>query len=106
MKQKEPKQLKERMLLLTYIYRSLPAKYIRSVCDTPKDKEAARWTINNLIKAKYVVKKTSLPLGDEYLVLTINGFRYVTEKLLHDPKRPFYTYKESRSLLKPVYLHS
>ncbi len=102
---KNTQQLKERIVLATYIYRTLPIKFLFIVAKDVEDKTHIRWIVNNLRKQGYVISEAS-KLEDEFIRLSLKGYKYVVQKLLNDPKKPFYQYKTSRSLLKPVYVHS
>ena len=99
------KLLKERILLLTYIYRTLPVKFLYVIAENDEEKKHIRWIINNSLKQGYLISEAS-KLEDEFIRLTLKGYKYVVQELLNDPKKPFYQYKTSRSLLKPVYIHS
>lgn len=99
-------QIKNRILLLTYIYRSLPRIYIKAIAKDNSEKEHIRWTINNLERTGYLSQKTVQPIPFEFLYLTIKGYRYVVSEILKGNEKGYYRYKESRSLLKPILNHS
>ena len=102
----QSKKVKDRILLLTYIYRTLPVVFLKTVAKDEKEKEMIRWTINNLVKQQYLLTKTSKPVKNDFIHLSLKGYKYVVFSLLNDPERPFYQHKTSRSLLKPIYNHS
>src|SRR5664279_1004221 len=106
MKSPESKKLKERILLLTYIYRTLPVVFLKTAAKDDREKEMIRWIVNNLLKQNYIATKTSKPLPFDFIHLTLKGYKFVVTKLLNNPEKPFYQHKTSRSLLKPIFTHS
>jgi len=106
MKKTNSKQLKNRILLLTYIYRSLPTIYLKTAAGDDEEKKKIHWIVNNLVKQGYVLQKKTKPVEFIFIHLSQKGYNYVVKKILKNPEKPFYRHKESRSLLKPIFNHS
>src|SRR5258708_17117610 len=106
MKLSNSKQLKNRILLLTFIYRSLPTYYLKIIAKNDKEKEQIRLIVKNLINTKYLLEKSSTPLQFTFIHLSKKGYEYVVKEIFNGTNKPFYQHKESRSILKPLHDHS
>lgn len=100
------KQLRERILLLTYIYRSLPSDFLKRVAKDVSEKKQIRWVVENLESQKLILRKKSKVMETPFISLTLKGYTYLVKQILKNPKQPFYQHKEARSLLKPAIEHS
>lgn len=106
MKKTNSKQLKNRILLLTYIYRSMPTIYLKTAARDEEEKKKIHWIVNNLVKQNYLLQKKTKPIEFIFIHLSQKGYNYVVKEIFKNPDKPFYRHKESRSLLKPILNHS
>ncbi len=98
--------IKNKILLATYIFRSLPMDYIQKTVANPKERQKIRNTIVFLKRDQYLLQKKTLQ-GQVFLYISKKGYQYITEKLLNnEDDKTLYKYKEDRSLRKNISEHS
>jgi hypothetical protein len=90
------RHLKNRILLLVYIFRCLPSSYFETFV-SQKEKQKARFCINNLIQQEYLKKKKAFLAYISFLYLTKKGYEYVVIQVLKiSSGKGFYTYRTDR----------
>lgn len=94
--------LKNKILFLTYVYRSLPVLYINRILNEPKQTK-----IIHRLEVDYglISKKTTLH-GLDFITLTNKGYRYLTQEVLKTDHEPMYRNDPFRSIRKNVSEHS
>jgi hypothetical protein len=98
--------VKNKILLVTYIFRSLPIEDIQRTTNNPKERQRIRNYLVFLKRDGFIIQKQSLR-GDRFIYLTKKGYTYVTAKILTiGEAAPLYQYKESKLLRKSVSEHS
>ncbi len=98
--------LKNKILLATYIMRSLPVEDIHKTTSEPKERQRIRNTLVFLKREGFTNQKQSLR-GDRFIHLTKKGYKYVTERVLKRiDDRTQYQHKEYRLLRKTLSEHS
>lgn len=98
--------IKNRILLATYIFRSLPTEYVQKTAKGGKERQKVRNTIVYLKRDDFLVQKKALH-GAEFLYLTKKGYAYVIQTLLKGKdEQTLYTYKPTPSLRKSISEHN
>jgi len=96
--------LKNRIVLATYIFRSLPVLYLNQVAIDDSEKERMRLIIIDLIRHGFLKKKESLH-GMQYLLITKQGYDYLIKEVLLSEHNPMYKYKPVRSVRQSISEH-
>jgi hypothetical protein len=99
-----PVHLKNRVLLSTYIFRSLPMQFFKAVATDPKEQEEIRSTVKMLIRDKLIFKKTAIHKL-QFIYLSKSGHTYITKSLLNEGSG-YYSYRTDRNLRGSVGEHS
>lgn len=98
--------LKNRVLLITYIFRSLPMEYLQKTVEEGKPRQQIRNTIVFLKRDQFVVQKKAMH-GAYFLYLTKHGYDFVNKKILKvQEEQPLYVHKRYRVLRKSISEHS
>ncbi len=98
--------LKNRVLLATYIFRSLPTEYLQKTRKEAKERQKIRNTIVYLKRDKFLAQKKALH-GADFLHLTRKGYIYVIKTLLKgQDEQTLYAYKAAPSLRKSISEHN
>jgi len=105
----DPVHLKNRILILTYIFRSLPYLYLELTASSTEKRQELQKMVINLEKTDYLAKKTAMH-SLSFLHLTQKGHEFVTKNLLtrttsRGVMQPFYAYRSLRSLRGTVSEH-
>lgn len=98
--------IKNKILLATYIFRSLPIEDIQRTTNNTAERQKIRNSIVFLKRDAYITQKSSLR-GDKFIYLTKKGYTYVHEQLLQNGESDaLYQHKGYRQLKKSVSEHS
>lgn len=96
--------LKNRIVLATYIFRSLPVWYLNTIAIDEAEKSRIKLILLDLIRYGFLKKKESIH-EMQYLSLTKQGYDYLVTEVLKSPHDPMYKYKPVRSVRQSVSEH-
>lgn len=98
--------LKNRILLATYIFRSLPVEYLHKTAEEANERQKVRNTLVHLKRDQYILQKKALH-GAQFMYLTKRGYMYINSKILKvKDKQPLYVQKRYHTLRKSISEHS
>src|ERR1019366_6759563 len=92
---------KNKVLLLTYIFRCLPTLYLTTIGKTNLEKQEMRNIIVLLQRDKFVTVREALH-EVKFLTLTKGGYDYINGLLLVGDGQALYQHKASRVMRKNV----
>lgn len=96
--------LKNRIVLATYIFRSLPVWYLNAIAINDEQKGRIKLILLDLIRYGFLKKKESIH-EMQYLSLTKKGYDYLVQEVLKSTHSPMYKYKPVRSVRQSVSEH-
>lgn len=92
-----PDHLKNKILLCTYIFRSLPVQFLKQISANSVEWKSVYSTIKNLTRDGLINKKTALH-GLTFIYLSKSGYKYVSESIFESPNpKLLYSYRSDRS---------
>jgi hypothetical protein len=105
----DPTHVKNKIIIMTYIFRSLPYLYIELTATSTKERQELQKIVINLKKTNYIAQKRAKH-SLAFLHLTKKGYEFVTKSLMKrqtekGEKSPFYAYRSLRSLRGAVTEH-
>ncbi|MGH7203115.1 MAG: hypothetical protein ACREHC_01585 [Candidatus Levyibacteriota bacterium] len=92
----DPLHVKNRILVVIYVFRSLPAYYFEDIQVSTKEKNSIKYIINNLMQGGFIKKKPSLRKRIQFLLLTKKGHKFVATHIFQNKEKQFYLYRTDR----------
>ncbi len=94
----DPKHLKNKILLTTYIFRCLPISHFWHITASQKELAKMQDTVKHLVQSGLLIKKPAISRHD-FLYLTKKGYTFITTQVMgNSTSVPFYQLNEAHSL--------